>query len=65
MANRQHMQPNRALMARLHAACLASPSRSAIGMGKTDTGDYLIEGIEKSPKRSTLGSSINYNPADA
>jgi len=52
-------------MARLHAACLASPRRSAIGMRTTDTSDYLIESGESPAKRSTLGSSINYNPANA
>lgn len=62
MQHRQHIQPNRDLMARLHAACAESQDRSEIGRGSPDTSEYLIEAPAK---RSTLGSSINYNPADA
>lgn len=61
MANPQHIRPNPALMARLHAACMDSSGRN--GAGKPAAGDYLVEG--QSPKGSTLGSSINYNPANA
>jgi hypothetical protein len=65
MANRQQMQPDKTLMARLHAACRPSDNRSAEDMRATDSGDYLIENTETGTRRSTLGSSINYNPANA
>lgn len=60
MASRQPMQPKRALMARLYAAC-----RPAMDMRTAETGDYLIETPDNRVKGSTLGSSINYDPQQA
>lgn len=65
MANRQNMQPDSALIARLHAACKPSASARAMELGARETGYYLIETPETRIKHTTLGSSINYDPENA
>lgn len=60
MANRQHIKPNRVLMARLYAAC-----RPAMDMRARDSGDYLIETPDSAGRGSTLGSSLEEKPEQA